>query len=339
MKKTIFIILTVLSLNLSGQTQLIGIKCGASVTNNSLSDYSSKHLYRTGLSVGLSYERLQKNHFLIGAELLYDQHDLTTEIEALNYSGDLRKIATNFKYSSLLVPIKAGFMTGKRFYGFANIGLKPSIVLGEKTKTMFFDPYGNLTSINYYYGTDPYTTYTEFDISGLFEFGGGYKLKDKYWLFTSFAFQKSFTNSHYFGKNFGTTLSLGLKYAMTHVSQKTPKPDHIIYNENAMEKSKAQKRSAWVLLGSGAGIAAIGGFVQMSKDQQNANNWNFDFTGALVAIAGGVISLASIPFFISSAKYARKAVTFSISNQQILMQRQNTITQTTLPTASLKIKF
>ena len=59
------------------------------------------------------------------------------------------------------------------------------------------------------------------DFGGLIEIGGSYKFKERFLLFTSFAYQQSFTtitNEDYFSngkaKHYGMTLSIGLKYAL-----------------------------------------------------------------------------------------------------------------------------
>ena len=65
--------------------------------------------------------------------------------------------------------------------------------------------------------------------------------------------------------------------------------------ESLLLKSKEQKKRAWTLLGIGGGVAAIGGIVQLQAVQKDS--WGFDFTGAWMAIAGGVVALSSIPFF------------------------------------------
>jgi len=106
-----------------------------------------------------------------------------------------------------------------------------------------------------------------------------------------------------------------------------------------MQKSKNQKTVAWVLLGSGLGIAATGGIVQLIHENKRAGGFDLDFTGAFIAIAGGVVILPSIPFFISSAKNGKKAVTITLSNQQTPGLQQGTIVLTSQPTLSLKINF
>ena len=104
-----------------------------------------------------------------------------------------------------------------------------------------------------------------------------------------------------------------------------------------LQKSKNQKTVAWVLLGGGLGIAAAGGIVQLIHENQRNGGFNLDFTGAFIAIGGGVIALSSIPFFISSSKNKNIAASIVISNQNIFLPQQNSFALKTQPTFTLKI--
>jgi hypothetical protein len=86
-------------------------------------------------------------------------------------------------------------------------------------------------------------------------------------------------------------------------------------------KSKKQKSIAWILLGSGLGIAAIGGIVQLNHEYSRAGGFNFDFTGAGIAVGGGIIALSGIPLFISSSNNKKKAELF-IKNQTLNISPQ-----------------
>ena len=104
-----------------------------------------------------------------------------------------------------------------------------------------------------------------------------------------------------------------------------------ISNESYLQKSRSQKKTAWILLGTGLGIAAVGTVVQIA----NRDNW--DFTGAAVAVGGGVVALTSIPFFISSNGNKKRAASVVISNQKIFLPRANNFSLTAQPTITLNI--
>lgn len=106
-----------------------------------------------------------------------------------------------------------------------------------------------------------------------------------------------------------------------------------------LQKSKGQKTIGWILLGTGLGIAATGGIVQLMHEGKSNGGFDFDFTGAYIAIGGGVVSLLSIPFFISSSINKRKAASITISNQNIFLPQQNSFALKTQPTIILKIRL
>lgn len=110
-----------------------------------------------------------------------------------------------------------------------------------------------------------------------------------------------------------------------------------------LTKSKNQKTIGWILAGSGAGLIVAGLIV---GDQDNSNNGsnnsgldlgpNFDV--GLWLVGGGIAAgLASIPFFISCRKNARKAGAIGLSNQKIVMPQGSAFTTKMQPTVSLKI--
>nr|WP_288836420.1 hypothetical protein [uncultured Flavobacterium sp.] len=108
-----------------------------------------------------------------------------------------------------------------------------------------------------------------------------------------------------------------------------------------MEKSKKQKKTGWIVLGTGLTFAAIGGLVQLSNSNQTSYGlgFDFDFTGAYIAIGGGVLSLSSIPCFVSAAKNKKMAVALIIDNQNILLPQDNSFTFKKQPSLCLRIEL
>ncbi|MEO8962325.1 MAG: hypothetical protein ABI325_10605 [Ginsengibacter sp.] len=94
---------------------------------------------------------------------------------------------------------------------------------------------------------------------------------------------------------------------------------------------------AWILLGGGLLVAETGGIVQLIHEDKRNGGFDVDFTGAETAIAGGVVALSSIPFFISSSKNKKKAASIAISNQNIFLSRQSSFASMTQTTLTLKI--
>jgi len=221
MKHIFLIILTITTLKVAGQNHLIGVKGGANWTNITSSNFLNQNEYRTGLSAGLTYEYLLKKHFSVGADLKYNQRGFTNAIIFTDNLGNPtdEKHTTKFNYDYVSLPIKTGFNIGNKFFGFTNIGVIPSLLVNAKTTMPTFNTDGKVTGNETF---DVTNRVTKFDFAGLAEIGGGYKFKNRYWLFTSFVYQNSFTtitNSEYFVnsklKHTGMTLTLGLKCSLT----------------------------------------------------------------------------------------------------------------------------
>ena len=82
-----------------------------------------------------------------------------------------------------------------------------------------------------------------------------------------------------------------------------------------LQKSKSKKTTGIVLLSVG-GAAIIGGIIANGSKGENSS-FEQDFTGGAL-IAGGIASsLASIPFFISSGKFKKKAASLAFNNIKI----------------------
>lgn len=79
-----------------------------------------------------------------------------------------------------------------------------------------------------------------------------------------------------------------------------------------LEKSKNQKTTAWILLGSGTAMA-IGGAIGFSENfwESSADTYGY------IMIAGIVADLVSIPFFISASKNKKKAASLAFNIQNV----------------------
>jgi len=221
MKNILLIILTIATLKVAGQNHLIGVKGGVNSTNITSSNFISQSDSRTGLTAGLTYEFLFKKHFSIGADLIYNQRGFTNDLVFTDNLGNPtgEKFTSKFNYDYISLPIKTGFNIGTKLYGFTNIGVIPSLLVDAKTITPTFDSDAKFTGNETF---DVTNRVSKFDFAGLVEIGGGYKFKGRYWLFTSFSYQHSFTtitNSEYFAnskiRHNGMALTIGLKCALT----------------------------------------------------------------------------------------------------------------------------
>jgi hypothetical protein len=221
MKNILLIILTIVTLKVAGQNHLIGVKGGVNSTNITSSNFIRQSDSRTGLTAGLTYEFLFKKHFSIGSDLIYNQRGFTNDLVITDNLGipTGEKYTSKFNYDYFSIPIKTGFNIGTKLHGFTNIGVIPSFLVDAKTITPTFDTDGKFTGNETF---DVANRVSKFDFAGLVEIGGGYKFKGRYWLFTSFSYQHSFTtitNSEYFAngkiRHNGMALTIGLKCALT----------------------------------------------------------------------------------------------------------------------------
>jgi hypothetical protein len=118
----------------------------------------------------------------------------------------------------LSVPVKVGFYAGNKRFSFAKVGLVPSLLTGAITQTPTFDKDRKITGANRYILTN---TVSKFDLAGLIEMGGGYKIVDRLWVTLSFLYLKSLTsitNKEYFAdtkiRHNGMSMYLGLQWTL-----------------------------------------------------------------------------------------------------------------------------
>jgi len=80
-----------------------------------------------------------------------------------------------------------------------------------------------------------------------------------------------------------------------------------------LKKSKHQKTIAWILAGGGLAIRATGYAIGVNVDFfDDSGVW-----GAIILLSTGAATmLASIPFFIASAKNKRRAMSLSFKNEK-----------------------
>ncbi len=204
MRKIITLLIVLFAVPVFGQNHFIGLKGGINWTNVIADNFLSDNDYRNGFVGGLTYEYEFKKKFHIGLDLVYAQKGFNNDIIFTDENGNPigEKATSGFYYDYLSLPIKGGFSLGNNFAGFLNLGIVPSLLINAETII-------------------PTDKVTKFDFGGLIEIGRSYKFKERFLLFTSVAYQQSFTvitNEDYFSngkaKHYGMTLSIGLKYAL-----------------------------------------------------------------------------------------------------------------------------
>lgn len=83
---------------------------------------------------------------------------------------------------------------------------------------------------------------------------------------------------------------------------------HTVDANLLFQKAKNRKIAAWILLGGGAALSAIGLLVYAGEKENNpAAELDILPKGTLPSAIGNCMMVASIPFFISAGKNKRKA--------------------------------
>ena len=214
------------ALNVVGQSHFIGVKSGYSWTNIA-TDAFAIHKTQPGFSFGLTYDFVTGKKFSFGSELLYEKRGYTNAFiitdDQGNPTGQKYSFSTHYNYFT--VPLKFGYSVGNRFFGFASIGVCPAVLLSATMTVPVFTINGPFLS----YEGDSTLTFSDpskFDFSALAEMGCGYTITNSFAVTTSFRYQYSFTsltNENYFNdyyiNNYGMTLSLGIKYNLSHKLQ------------------------------------------------------------------------------------------------------------------------
>jgi hypothetical protein len=195
------------------QNQLVGMKGGISWSNIHSKEISTD-AFRTGFTLGLTYENRIKQHLLVGGELLYQQRGYREYLQWVDDLGDLVDDSGKDKFNCnyLSLPLKVGYVNGNKLSWFANVGFVPSILIEAKHvfPEIFVD-----TNIDV-------TQYVQkFDLAGLAEVGGNLQISEKLIISVSFSYQHSlstFDSPEYFdgvdARHYGMILSCGVKYVL-----------------------------------------------------------------------------------------------------------------------------
>lgn len=216
--KTLFLaLLVIVTLEASGQNHLVGLTGSINRTNIRSSNFQRFADPRLGISGGITYEYFLKKRFSVGTDVVYIRQGFRDNFETpVDQEGTYK-----FHYDYLSVPLKAGytkFGMGNNLSGFAKAGLVPSFLISAETIMPVFNDNIEITGTE---TTDITSRVSSFDLAGLVEIGGGYKVIDRLWLTASFMYQHSFTSittTEYFSnaemRHHGLTFNLGLKWAM-----------------------------------------------------------------------------------------------------------------------------
>lgn len=130
--------------------------------------------------------------------------------------------------------------------------------------------------------------------------------------------------------------ALLLAFLNTSFSQKSI-PDKPFTKGDFLKKSKELKTAAWLTLGGGLLIAGIGTASAASNVCIGCTTKPKSQLG--VVIAGGIVTLVSVPLFIATAKARKKAMSLSLKNEPIETLTVNGITSSVIPSISVNLQL
>lgn len=123
------------------------------------------------------------------------------------------------------------------------------------------------------------------------------------------------------------SLAVLLAVAVISFSQQT-EPSSVLTKQDYLQKSKSQRTSAFILLGTGAALLAVAA----------PGNVSFDILPILV-IGGGAAIVGSIPLFIASGKNKKRAMNMSFRFQEIQLPHSRGFAGKKIPSLSLNLSL
>lgn len=219
MKKIILLFLLLYTFKLASQNKYIGITGGVNFTNAVTNLLLIENNYIKCYSLGITYEKITKNNFSLGLDILYFQRGYSFFADNVDNSGNfIGQQKWSFNYNYFAVPLKVGYNFGSNIYGFVKIGLSPSFLLKAYEIWPGVISKGSITPESVVITTQ---NVEQFNLAYLFQIGGGFKLKNRIKMYTSFEYQHSLTNINYsrfyrdiFITHYGMIVSIGISYAL-----------------------------------------------------------------------------------------------------------------------------
>ncbi|MEO8763869.1 MAG: hypothetical protein ABI416_06270 [Ginsengibacter sp.] len=133
-----------------------------------------------------------------------------------------------------------------------------------------------------------------------------------------------------------TLLSLFLLFSILQVFAQEEKSKELS-KEYHLRKSKNQKTTAFILLGTGSAVVVTSLLVLIKR---NKNHESIDeYSWGPIFAAGVVTDLVSIPWFFTSAWHKKQAASIAIANQKNLWYQKNNVAFVTQPAIKITIRL
>lgn len=163
--------------------QLIEINGGINRSNTLAIGFEGQTTYKTGLLSGLDYFYNLGNNLYLGAGVFYSKMGTYEEQSGVKPWGDVYKYTVNQNFDYLEMPLKVGKIYGDNITLFPRIGLFGSYLLSTKTT--------QLSSDTLYVFKNDIEDMRSFNIGGIIEVNGGYKLTNYIEIIASVAYKCS----------------------------------------------------------------------------------------------------------------------------------------------------
>jgi hypothetical protein len=105
-----------------------------------------------------------------------------------------------------------------------------------------------------------------------------------------------------------------------------------------LKTAKTLKIAGWTALGVGIPSIFIG-FAMGVTSIESENRQKDQKTASWVVVSGAALTLSSIPLFIVSHHYKKKAVSISLGSQQVFIPRENGFISSIQPALSIKVSL
>jgi hypothetical protein len=108
-------------------------------------------------------------------------------------------------------------------------------------------------------------------------------------------------------------------------------------NASYLQKSKAQKRAAWIYLGGGLVTSVVGlSLINLAGSADGDVN---NTPGAILFFSGVTATIISIPMFALATKNKRKAVAVNIITEHVPVMTLKRVREKSHPAVAVRISF
>lgn len=135
-------------------------------------------------------------------------------------------------------------------------------------------------------------------------------------------------------------ISLVLTVSTFIFSQQTNTVVPALSKTDYLQKSKQQKKAAWILLSGGFVLTTVG-LLTKAHEVYDSNSFDRSYSNkeTPLTISGTLAMAASIPLFIVAAKNKNKAMSFSFKNEAVPEFDNESIVSLSFPSLTLKLSL